>query len=403
MAGVTLEGPIGERIRIYRGRRGLSQKELAGLIGRSESWLSQVERGVRSVDRFSVLVDIAQVLKTNVQTLAGTRMEYAPNGDVQVDGLDDVAAALTVYPALDGLLEPSPSSRDNVKRLCDEAHARYQAADYSAVARMLPSLIHTVDSIVATAERDDERWALTIQHEVYVVTAKLLTKTGDGHLAWLAADRAAAAATRLGSMALKGLAAYQVVCALLKLDRINEAERVALTAAESIDDDTALGISAQGALFLIAAVIAARRGDRRSATERLRRAQYLADALGKDANHGWTAFGPTNVALHHISVATELGDAETAIRCAEDIDTSNLPEVLRSRRAQVHIDAAWAYSQRKDDAAAVINLMEAERVAPQVLRYNFLARDILRGLLRRERRSATPGLRNLATRAGLLQ
>src|SRR5881275_2170676 len=103
MAGVTLDGPIGERIRIYRARRGLSQKELAGLVGRSESWLSQVERGVRSVDRFSVLVDIAQVLKTNVQTIAGTRLEYGPNGDVDVDGIDAVAAALTVYPSLEAL------------------------------------------------------------------------------------------------------------------------------------------------------------------------------------------------------------------------------------------------------------------------------------------------------------
>lgn len=403
MAGVALDGPIGERIRIYRGRRGLSQKELAGLIGRSESWLSQVERGVRTVDRFSVLVDIAQVLKTNVQTLAGTRLEYAPNGDVQVDGIDAVAAALTVYPALESPRDPAPSSRDDIERLCETAHNRYQAADYSGAARMLPGLLHTVDSLASTADRDELRWALTMQHQAYVVTAKLLTKTGDGHLAWIAADRAATAATRLDSPALKGLAGYQVVCALLKLDRITEAERGALATAEAIDDDTPLGISAQGALFLIAAVIAARRGDRRSATERLRRAQYLADALGEDANHGWTAFGPTNVALHQISVATELGDAETAIRYAEEIDTSTLPDVLRSRRAQVHLDAAWAYTQRNDDAAAVINLMEAERVAPQVLRYNVLARDILRGLLRRERRSATPGLRNVATRAGLLQ
>ena len=100
MTEVALEGPLGERIRIYRGRRGLSQRELAGLIGRSESWLSQVERGVRSVDRFSVLVDIAQVLKTNVQTIAGTRMEYAPNGDEHVEGIDAVSTALTMYPNL---------------------------------------------------------------------------------------------------------------------------------------------------------------------------------------------------------------------------------------------------------------------------------------------------------------
>jgi ribosome-binding protein aMBF1 (putative translation factor) len=48
-----VDRPIGERIAIYRRRRGISQAVLAGLVGRSESWLSQVERGARSVDRLS--------------------------------------------------------------------------------------------------------------------------------------------------------------------------------------------------------------------------------------------------------------------------------------------------------------------------------------------------------------
>jgi hypothetical protein len=45
---------VGERIAIYRRRRGLSQLALANMIGRSEAWLSQVERGIRHVDRFGV-------------------------------------------------------------------------------------------------------------------------------------------------------------------------------------------------------------------------------------------------------------------------------------------------------------------------------------------------------------
>ena len=48
----------GQRIATHRRRRGLSQAALPGLVGRSESWLSQVERGVRSVDRLSVLLDM---------------------------------------------------------------------------------------------------------------------------------------------------------------------------------------------------------------------------------------------------------------------------------------------------------------------------------------------------------
>jgi DNA-binding XRE family transcriptional regulator len=55
---MTYGDSIGRRIATYRRRRGLSQAALAGLIGRSESWPSQVERGVRSVDRMSVLLDL---------------------------------------------------------------------------------------------------------------------------------------------------------------------------------------------------------------------------------------------------------------------------------------------------------------------------------------------------------
>ena len=50
---------VGERIAIYRRRRGLSQLALANMIGRSEAWLSQVERGIRDVDRVSVLIRLA--------------------------------------------------------------------------------------------------------------------------------------------------------------------------------------------------------------------------------------------------------------------------------------------------------------------------------------------------------
>ena len=54
---------------MYRRRRGLSQAALAGLVGRSESWLSQVERGIRSVDRLSVLLDMAKILHVDVESL----------------------------------------------------------------------------------------------------------------------------------------------------------------------------------------------------------------------------------------------------------------------------------------------------------------------------------------------
>jgi len=399
---MALEGPIGERIRIYRKRRGLSQQELAGLVHRSESWLSQVERGIRSVDKLSVLIDVAKVLKVNVETLSGQPFSLAPNGEPELDGIAAIQRALSSYPGL-GVTSPTPGTLRDIERMTDEVHRRYQAADYGAATRILPALITSTDALVAESQGGERQHALELQGSVYVAAAKLVTKVGNAELAWLTADRAANAALHAESATLGAAAAYQVACAFLKNDRLDDAETVALTTASNLRDDTPTGVSLRGALTLIAAVIAGRRSDRAEATERLQRAQLLADQLGEEANYGWTAFGPTNVAIHRVSTAAELGDAGEAIAKAELLDVSALPEGLLSRRAQVHIDMAWAYTQRRGDAEAVINLLEAERVAPQTVRYNVLVRELLREMLKRERRTATPGLRALAQRAGVLR
>ena len=399
---MALEGPIGERIRIYRKRRGLSQQELAGLVHRSESWLSQVERGIRSVDKLSVLIDVAKVLKVNVETLSGQPFSLAPNGEPELDGIAAIQRALSSYPGL-GVTSPTPGTLRDIERMTDEVHRRYQAADYGAATRILPALITSTDALVAESQGGERQHALELQGSVYVEAAKLVTKVGNAELAWLTADRAANAALHAESATLGAAAAYQVACAFLKNDRLDDAETVALTTASNLRDDTPTGVSLRGALTLIAAVIAGRRSDRAEATERLQRAQLLADQLGEEANYGWTAFGPTNVAIHRVSTAAELGDAGEAIAKAELLDVSALPEGLLSRRAQIHIDMAWAYTQRRGDAEAVINLLEAERVAPQTVRYNVLVRELLREMLKRERRTATPGLRALAQRAGVLR
>jgi transcriptional regulator with XRE-family HTH domain len=74
-------GGTGERIAVYRRRRGLSEAALAGLVGRSESWLSQVERGIRSVDRLSILIDMAKILHVEFESLTGRPWQLAPNGE----------------------------------------------------------------------------------------------------------------------------------------------------------------------------------------------------------------------------------------------------------------------------------------------------------------------------------
>jgi transcriptional regulator with XRE-family HTH domain len=67
----------GQRIARARRRRGLLQAVLAG---RSESWLSQVERGKRRIDSHSVLVRLAEVLRVDTRSSPALRTTMGAAG-----------------------------------------------------------------------------------------------------------------------------------------------------------------------------------------------------------------------------------------------------------------------------------------------------------------------------------
>jgi hypothetical protein len=245
----------------------------------------------------------------------------------------------------------------------------------------------------------------------YLAAAKLATKLGDVALASVTADRATTAAQESEHPALVGAATYQVAGALLLTGEVAAAEQILTIGAENIASVAATprlncrheeALSVAGSSLLLLAIIAAHRGDHNAARKALRDAGQLAGQLGDDGNWLWTAFGPTNVAIHHLSVQSRLGNAKLASQLGETIDTDSLPAVLRGRRAQVHLELGWAAAGHGDDSLAVLHLLEAERVAQQAVSRNASAGTLLGMLLARERRSVTPGLRGLALRAGLL-
>jgi hypothetical protein len=203
----------------------------------------------------------------------------------------------------------------------------------------------------------------------------------------------------------RGLAAREVVGALLDTGQVGAAEALAVDMATllsaDLDADTPDLISLQGSLLLLAAVIAARRTERFPALERLRSAERLAEQLGYDGNHCWTAFGPTNVAIHAVSVAAELGDAGEAVRLSHRVDPTDLPPGLVSRRAQLHLDLAWAYTQHRRDAEAIVQMLEAEQIAPQLVQFHPVVRSTVADLVGRSRAGAGV-LHDLAVRAGVL-
>ena len=279
---------------------------------------------------------MAKILHVDVESLIGRPWQLALNGPAVAQGLDAIRQVMTRYDHLLGADAPVMSPLPELGARVATLHQDYQAARYETVVRQLPGLITLVDGVPRIVANGERREALYTYVAAYVGAAKVLTKLGVTDLAVVAADRAATIAVEADSLGARGMAAYQVVCALLRADRTEEAERLAVGMAETIHasatEQTPTLASVAGALWLIAAVAAARRTDRGEAWARLDAAERLAELLGEDANHAWTAFGPTNVRIHRVSVAAELGDPGEALRAAADVDPTQLADGLRSRR-----------------------------------------------------------------------
>jgi len=396
----------GQRIAWARRRRGLSQAVLAGLAGRSESWLSQVERGKRGIDSHSVLVRLAEVLRVDLEELTGSadRDETGRPAHPAVPLIEQAMMGYGTSAPLGGEELGREVSLDFLRAQTRSAYQAYQATRYDAASRMLPGLIRGVETAARIAGSASPA-ACAVRARVYDTTAALLSRVGELFLAWAAADRAMFAAEQSGDPLLAAASAWRLSYMITSRKHPQEALDLAMAAAAALERTTRAPsperLSVYGALHLAAATAAAASFDRAATESLLGTARGIADHTG-EANHMGTAFGPVNVAIHAISASLKLGDPLTATETGEALDLAAMPAGLVGRRTQVNLDLARAYAMTRKDAAAVNLLLAAERLSPQLVRYDQATRDVLTELLRREHRPSTPELRPLARRAGVI-
>jgi len=399
--------PLGERIAYYRRRRGLSQVKLAGLLGRSESWLSQVERGVRSIDRISVLTQVAAVLNVPVTELSPDpllqREEATEHSTVHT-----IRMALSRHDALPGIL----GSREVAGRAASLAELEAEAerawelthdSRYKELESFLPALITAAEGFARRLPAARRKAAFRSLAVTYQATAALMAKLREVDAGWVAGERSIAAAEQADAPLLATAGAFRIAHAFLSGNRTEEALETARSAAAVLEPAVADGpaelVAMWGALNLAGAVAATRAAQEDTARECMRNAEDAARRLRTDRNDFHTEFGPTNVALHAVSIAVELGDAGEAIRRAATVDASKLST---ERRARFLIDVARAYAQRRKVTETVQTVEEAEALAPEQVRSHPFVREIVRDLLRGERRRVRPELRALAQRVGVL-
>ncbi|HET6192232.1 MAG TPA: helix-turn-helix transcriptional regulator [Trebonia sp.] len=398
-----MPGADGDALRAQRRSRGWDVPEMARRLRRAAGddplpehgdlvrMIRRWERGTyRLSERYELLYAAALGVRPDDLRRPGgaSRQPERPQGPHAPSVIAAIGAALHADPSAQPADDHAALERGVLR-----AWELRQSAEYARLGGLLTDLLREIVSGQADP-------AASVH--VCNMASSLLKRLGAYEMAAVAADRAFRAASQSGSMLLVGAAKLRVANVYLAASRHAEAVAVAAAAADDLPPGRTSApeeVATFGALLLTAAVAAAEMGEAAQAWEFLGHARAATAVYDREHADLYAVFGPVNLAVHGVQVATELGDGREALRRAERTDPGRLPAVLLERRSTLLIDMARAQHMRRDAAAAGETLLEAERVAPLEVRYSGAARGLLGELLSAGRPAA--GLREMADRLNL--
>ncbi|WFE60886.1 helix-turn-helix transcriptional regulator [Micromonospora sp. WMMD712] len=373
--------PIGRRMARLRSRRHMTQQMLADRLGKSKSWVDKVERGVRTLDRFSVIAEVATVLCVDPTLLLGRDTPPPTGGGSVAAGIDAVRAALARYDTDPD--HPAATPTGDLGARVGHAWLAYEHADYPGLLRALPGLLG--DAQLAHAATGSGKTA-SLLVQAYRIAASVLVKLGQADLGWFAADRAMAVASSDPALSASavvpiGQALRALGCARLALAATVPAMH-RITAARPPGDTPGL-LLLRGALLVEAARAAAACGDADGVRELLDQATSIASEVGNGGGPYRVGFCPATVTLARVTTAADLGDAHQAVtRHAEVVALGQWLRLPVEHRAAYLLDVARAHLLVGDLLAAGRTLIQADRTAPGEVRLRPAARTVIAELTR---------------------
>lgn len=395
---------IGANISAYRLASGVTQAELASRIGKSVQWVSGVEQGRIHAERLTDLVNIASVLRCRLEDVLGRPVDtLAPGSAPKAEIVSAVREALmrVAVPAVGRDPLPLEQIGPRVAEAWTIWHNSPTA--HGVLGGILPALI--TDANAAYLDTEDRRRGARTLAGAYQVTRQWLHHIPDGDLAWVAAERAMNAAREADDPHLIALGAWALSGSYRRAGQQAEATRLCLNAADELkrridaDDPQKDLLADYGMLHLSAAISAAQSDEDGRAWALHRVAEETANALGAHYDP-WTAFGRGNVDIHGLALEAELGRADAIVEYSRRLNIDEVPSVERRTRAL--IDTARGFVRRGEDEAAVLVLIDAEKISSDEVHNSGLVAELLREMLHRDRARARSHVHALARRCGLL-
>ncbi|MBF6164977.1 helix-turn-helix domain-containing protein [Streptomyces gardneri] len=384
----------------------MSRPVLAGLVGRSAEWLKAVENGRLQTPRLPMLLRIARALELNdlaELTGDGHAVPVAVFAGERHAALTDVQSALADYrlPATN----PSVSIEHLATRLRQAWHVRHASPDHrTQLGSLLPGLIRDAQS-AARSPGGDRRAARRVLAGVYQLADFFVAYQPAPELVWLVADRALNEGYEADDPYLIASGAWSMVQALRDSGRWGEGIALARTAITQLEphldrheaSDDWRGIA--GALQAEIAYVQARRGRYGEAWASWEAAHRIAQRLGPTYRHVQTSFSMPVMQAHATTLGVELRRAGEGLRAARGFDAARIASV--PRRSRHFIEVARAHYQRDEYVAALAMLDKSERTAPETIRYNGYAREMLHTLLKRPPSGMQDDVRALCDRVGV--
>jgi transcriptional regulator with XRE-family HTH domain len=402
---------VGERIKYYRTRKGMSQAALGGLIDRSEDWVSKVERDVIPVDRLSLLLDIGRVLGVrDLSDLTGNAISLTLNVGPVHPAVPAIRRALNTPPTLlDTNLPGEPLTAAELAQRVSEAWTIYetQTERYGPVGQMLPGLLAKAYLATRKATGENELAAVRSLVSLLHLHQVFLRRVGERKLSLIAADRSMQISDETGDPALIAASAWNVCGILTSSGDVHDSLDLARQTIDHCrpgEDASPEHLSAYGALHLAGAIAAVRDSNAPVAWDLLRQADTVAeDRIGEDRNDWHTSFGPTNVKMHSVHLAAEEGDAHEALRLADDVEVPEPGGVLPLERTTRYlVEVMHSHRLTGDDFGTLYVLQKIKKASPEEIRYFPLVREAVGTLLKRERPQYRADLRELAAHVGVL-
>lgn len=399
---------FGQRVQILRERRGMTQAQLADLVGISPHTLRKIENGQQKAPGLDMVMRIAEALR--VRDLADLTGRPDDHVDLFVGPghprLGAVKAAVNSFPLM-STVEPPP-----IAHLEARLHAAWRERHASknhreAIGRLLPDLIRDAQALVRQADSAAERRrAQALLAETYSLSQFFIAYQPDSSLLWRVAERGMIAAQESEDPHAIGVASWLLAQAHRDSGQrhFDAADAVNREAVDFLDPllpdagDDVLAIA--GALEFELGYTAARRRETGTAWRHWDKAREVAERLPADYFHPVTSFSRAVMGAHAVTVAVELHQGGESVRQAARADQNVIKS--RPRRARHRIEEARGYQLDNQPDTALASLEKAFEAAPETIRYNGYARVILLEELESTRAPRRRRAADLAARIGIL-